>query len=208
VIVQWCIKGLSLPDDASARRILDDQNGIVCNWWRHSGAIDPQETQQRLSETALDAHVNHFSTVDPRTKLPYSSGTPFISLSAGTVERDTAARTNWVHRAWRTAIWFGTMFGARDTAYLYTCWCVVAPRPSVPLEGVAEEIRDLNVYRHYSPFQTEGEITAKIVVPDNQIAGCEKWQWDRAARRMDHCWTEVNPRFVPPERLTNVRELL
>ncbi|MGK5112025.1 MULTISPECIES: hypothetical protein [unclassified Geodermatophilus] len=208
MIVQWCIKGLSLPDDASAKRILDDQNGIVCNWWRNSLEIDPQETQQRLSEATLDAHVNHFTTIDPSTGKPYSFGTPFISLSAGTVERDTAARTNWVHRAWRTGLWFGTMFGARDTAYLYTCWCVVAPRPSVPLEGVAEEIRDLNVYRHYSPFQTEGEITAKIVVPDNQIAGCEKWQWNQAARRMDRCWSQPNPRFVPPERLTNVRELL
>jgi hypothetical protein len=60
VIVQWCIKGLALPDDASARRIIDNQSGIVCNWWRAAGTISPSDRRGKLNDTNLNYHVKGF----------------------------------------------------------------------------------------------------------------------------------------------------
>jgi hypothetical protein len=162
----------------------------------------------KLTDSAIDMHVNHFDANDPVSGLPISDETPFISLSAGTVERDSVAKTNNVHRARRTALWFGTQFGRRSTAYLYTCWLLLAPRPAVGVEGVAEEVRDLNAYRRYSPYQTEGEIVAKVIVPDNHILACEKWEYDRGALVVHQIWEYPNPRFSSPALLSNVRELI
>jgi hypothetical protein len=153
-------------------------------------------------------HVNHFTNRDPASGRPFSDETPFISLSAGTFERDAVARTNYVHRARRTALLFGTEFGQRSTAYLYTCWVILAPRPSAEVENVAEEVRDLNSFRHYSPFQTEGEILAKVHVPENHIQSVERWDLDAAESRYRRTGRHVNPWFTAPEQLTNVRELI
>jgi hypothetical protein len=202
VIVQWCIKGLALESDHAAHRILESRQGLVCNWWRGVGVISPSAIRDQLTPQKLNLHVNHFELGG------FNERTPFISLSAGTIERDAAAQTNLVRRARRTALWFGSDFGRVSVAYLYTCWLVLAPRRAVEIEGVAEEVRDLHTYRRYSAFQTEGEITAKVVIPDNQIRSCEKWECDWAARRLQRVWTTTNPRFDVPERLTNVRELI
>jgi hypothetical protein len=85
---------------------------------------------------------------------------------------------------------------------------LVGPRPAVEVEGVAEEIRDLNTYRRYSAYQTEGEVAAKIVVPDNHIQKCQKWEWDRASKTINPDWIHQNPRFTAPDTLSNVRELI
>jgi hypothetical protein len=208
VFVQWCVKGLALDDDAAARAVIEDGTGIVCNWWRTVGTISPRESRQKLTVSNLDRHVNHFSEPDPASGRPFNEMTPFVSLSAGTVERDRVAQTNLVHRARKTALWFAMDFGRRPTGYLYPCWLLLAPRQSVEVEGIAEEIRDLNTYRRYSHFQTEGEITAKILVPDNHVQCCEKWTLTPDGRCFRREWVYANPRFTLPERLTNVRELI
>ncbi|QUQ65564.1 hypothetical protein [Kutzneria sp. CA-103260] len=208
MIIQWCVKGLHLPDDGTARSLIDTRAGLVCNWWREVHKISPREIRDRLTPGNIDRHVNHFTENDPATGLPFSRHSPFISLSAGTVERDTLAATNHVHRARKTALWFGTEFGKHEFAYLYTCWVLLAPRAAVRIEGVAEEVRDLNAYRRYSAYQTEGEVAAKVIVPDNQIAACEKWVLDPPANQFRKVWTQQNPRFNPPEILSNVRELI
>jgi hypothetical protein len=208
MIIQWCMKGLALQDDAEARAIIDSGMGLVSNWWRAVGTIRQADKAAKLTAANLDLHVNHFSDLDPATGQPFHELTPFISLSSGQVERNAVAQTNYVHTALRTALQFGTNFGASDTAYLFTCWVLVGTRAAVEVEAVAEEIRDLNTYRRYSAYQTEGEITAKIVVPDNHIQKCQKWRWDRAARTVTPDWEQMNPRFTSPEILSNVRELI
>lgn len=209
MIVQWCIKGMFIDGgDQKARSLIDSRGGITCNWWRDVGKITMPQVRDKLTDGNLNLHVNHFTSIDPATKRQFRELTPFISLTAGTVERDTAAKTNIIHRARGTALWFGTNFGASDHAYLYTCWLVVAPRSAVVIESVAEEVRDLNTYRRYSAFQTEGEIIAKVSVPDNQIRDCEKWTWDRAGMVFRKDWTYTNSRFTLPEQLSNIRELI
>lgn len=193
MIVQWCIKGLSMQGDKAARDIIDKREGIICNWWRTVHQIAPAEVRGKLTARNLDLHVNHFTSIDSATGSSFSENTPFISLSCGTIERDTAAQTNLVHRALQTALWFGTEFGQKTVAYLYTCWVVLSPRPSVEIETVAEEVRDLNAYRRYSPFQTEGEVTAKVQVQDNHIQSCERWEWNRGAWKFERQWVYPNP---------------
>ena len=208
MIVQWCVKGMSLPNKAAAAQILASQDGLMCNWWRRVHRISPHEVRHRLTANNVDMHVNHFTDKDPATGLPFNEESPFISMSAGTVERDAVARTNYVHRARKTALYFGTQFGQLPTAYLFVCWLILAPRPSAEIETVAEEVRDLNSYRHYSPFQTEGEVLAKVHVPDNHIQCCEQWDFEPAAN-LYRCTDVIpNPRFTSPEQLSNVRELI
>lgn len=208
MIVQWCIKGLSLPNDAAAEDIISERAGLLCNWWRDVHRITPPEVRDRLTLQNLNFHVNHFSSINPTTGRPFGELTPFISLSAGVVERDQAAQTNNVHRAQRTALRFGSRFGRDNTAYLVICWLVVGLRESVEIEGVAEEVRDLNTYRRYSAFQTEGEIVAKVIVPDNQIKSCQKWKRDHPKQPFRLSHTYENPRFTQPDRLSNIRGLL
>jgi hypothetical protein len=208
VIVQWCVKGMHLASDAEAKQILSNPGGLLCNWWQDVGIIGTNEIRAKLTEANLDMHVNHFTDPDPVSGRKFSEVTPFISLAAGVVERDKVARTNLVHTAQRTALWFGTGFGQYSTAYLFTCWVILGTRSAVEIAHIAEEVRDLNTYRRYSDFQTEGEVTAKINVPGNQIKECQKWEWERAARkfRVTEPWT--NPRFVPPDALSNIREVV
>jgi hypothetical protein len=208
MIIQWCIKGLALRNDKEARSIIDSRVGLVSNWWRAVRTLDQSERASRLTLDNLDFHVNHFSDTDTATGLPFSDRSPFISLSCGNVERDSIAKTNYVHTALRTALWFGTNFGASGTAYLYTCWVLIGARQAIEVEAVAEEIRDLNTYRRYSAYQTEGEVAAKIVVPDNHIQKCQKWTWDRTSKKIAAGWVQTNPRFTPPEALSNIRELI
>src|ERR1022692_1238388 len=102
-----CIKGLELPDDPTARQIIDGRAGICSNWWRAVGTINQADKTDKLTPANLDLHVNHFSDRDAATGLPFSALTPFISLSSGTVERDSVMKTNYIHTALRTALWFG-----------------------------------------------------------------------------------------------------
>jgi hypothetical protein len=199
---------MALDGDEQARSLIDSREGIHCNWWRDVGRITAPGIRDKLTDENLNLHVNHFTIIDPNTKRQFRELTPFISLTAGTVERDAAAKTNIVRRARATALWFGSKFGESDYAYLYTCWVVIAPRSAVTIESVSEEVRDLNTYRRFSQFQPEGEIIAKISVPDNQIKECEKWIWDRNGLMFKLAWTHENTRFTAPEMLTNVRELI
>ncbi|MCT9076931.1 hypothetical protein [Streptomyces fulvoviolaceus] len=197
-----------LPADDDARWLIDSRTGLTCRWWQKRNPLPAQEIASKLTVQNLNLHVNHFESTDPATGLPFYEETPFISLSCGTVERDTVAMTNFVHTARHTALWFGTQFGKVPVAYLYVCWVVLAPRSAVAVEGVAEEVRDLNTYRRYSPYQTEGEVAAKIAVPANQISQCEKWEWERGTKTIRQSWIYRNPGFVEPEALSNVREML
>jgi hypothetical protein len=208
--VQWCIKGIAGRhptdtvgagiDDATARAMIDDGDGIHCNWWRAVGTISPAKIRQKLTPGNLDRHIHDYETFGPDT--------PFISLTAGCVERDVALRLNRIHEAQDVALRFATDWGHR-TGYLFYCWVVVGLKPAVTVESVAEEVRELNTYLSWSDYQLEGEVTAKINVPANQISACERWDGDGLGRvNAGYVWRHENTRFDGPAIVSNLRELL
>lgn len=210
MFVQWCIKGVrgrlasEAPDagidDAEADAIVLNGNGILCNWWRKAKHISPSAVRAKLTAANLDRHVHDYYT--------FGSQTPFISLTAGCVERDIAMRLNRVHEAQDVALRFGTDWGERH-GYLFYCWVVVGLKPAVSVEGVAEEIRELNTYLSWSDYQLEGEVTAKINVPANQIHAWERWDSDGNGKVKAHStWRKQNPRFDNPALVSNIREFL
>jgi hypothetical protein len=210
MFVQWCIKGVrgrldgeaatSGLDDKDADALVLSGHGILCNWWRKAGHISPPERRARLTAANLDRHVHDYEN--------FKDDTPFISLTAGCVERDIAMRINRVHQAQDVALRFGTDWGERH-GYLFYCWVVVGLKRAVSVEGVAEEIRELNTYASWSDYQLEGEVTAKIGVPANQIRAWERWDSDGHGEIKEiYTWRHENPRFDPPALVSNIRELL
>ena len=80
-MVQWCIKGLSLDDDAAAEQIMTDQRGLLCQWWLNSTTFPPlEEIPAKLTRENLLRHVNQFTGIDPSTGEPFNEASPFISL--------------------------------------------------------------------------------------------------------------------------------
>ena len=203
--IQWFVKGISSENNAGdpilskseAFDLVDTGYGIISNWWRTrpNGLISPAAVQRELTAHNLDRHVHDYDA--------YGSGTPFISVASGCVERDLEAAQNNIYSAVDVALEFATARFTRPGA-LFIGWLPVALEPAVEIASVAEAIRDLNVYHRWSPYQLEGEITAKVNIPANQIAIVE-W-WDPAISTDVPDETHENPGYVPPTPILNHRE--
>lgn len=203
--VQWFVKGIAGRDDAGpstrmtkaeAFQLILAQKGIQSNWWRVKGTIRTDEIAQILTDQNLDRHLHDYANFGPNS--------PFISLAAGCVERDILLRQNRIHSAVDTALYFATDAWQHPGALFYG-WTVVGLNPAVEVSTVSEEVRELNTYRRWSPYQLEGEITAKVYLPANQIQRVE-W-WDGGSNRSRAIDKQINPNFVHPRPITNVREL-
>jgi hypothetical protein len=210
MFIQWCVKGVRSRlageepsagiDDVEARAMIDAGHGIRCNWWRNAGTISLAQQRDKLTQANLDRHIHDYDQ--------FKCETPFISLTAGCVERNAALRWNRIHEAQDVALRFATDWGERD-GYLFYCWVAVGLKPAAAVEGVAEEVRELNTYLSYSDFQLEGEVTAKIYVPANQIQRCERWTADgRGKVSGAPLWLHQNRRFDTPTLVSNIRDLL
>ena len=197
--VQWCAKGLNGITDDEARSVMLGSQGLICRWWRNVDPLPSNLIASKLTLRNLDWHVNRYSDYDPGTGQPFCEGSPFISLSAGTVEREVFLKSNIAHTAWQTALGFATDWGAVE-GYVYICYVIVALNSAVAVESVSEEVRELKTYRRYSAYNPEGEIAAKIRVPANQIRLCMKLAADLTVS-----WTQVNPGFVAPTPILNQR---
>ncbi|HET9978115.1 MAG TPA: hypothetical protein VFQ20_11800 [Burkholderiaceae bacterium] len=183
-------------DDAAARSMIRDGTGIVCNWWRNRKTITLPQIRDKLTAANLDRHIHDYAVFGPET--------PFISLSAGCVERSVALRLNRIHQASDVALRFATDWGSTH-GYLFQCWVVVGLKPAVGVDVVAEEVRDLNSYMNYSDYQLEGEITAKVSIPSGQILQCQRWDCDNKGRvKRLPTWTYRNRRFEAPAQVSNI----
>jgi hypothetical protein len=202
--IQRCVKGIAGQDSGhstgltwtEAQDMVSSRKGIVSNWWRHKGTITAQEIADVLTEQNLDSHLHDYAS--------FGGQTPFISLAAGAVERDTLVRWNFEYNAVDTALGFATEDWARPGALFY-CWLPTSLNRTVEVEFVAEAVRDLLVYRGWSPWQLEGEVTAKVHVPSNQIE-CVEW-WDGTFSRSQPQFTYRNSECADLTRVTNFRNL-
>jgi hypothetical protein len=200
VLVQWCLKGIPRTPaftDAEAKQALLSA-GLLSNWMRANATMTLDaglaSAHQMLSDTALAAHVNSYATV--------ASTTPYLSLTAGVVERDPTTRHAIHHPAWTTALDFATSGGASD-GYVFECWVQLPGNPAPELPGFGEEVRDLNLQPRFAWWHHEGEIVAKLGVPARQIRLVFRF-----ARNQKPVSVMINKDFVPPERISNIRSLV
>jgi len=195
MFIQWCLKGISERPtfgDTEAEALL--YSGIKSNWLFNNGTMPVElaipTVQSALGLSALLTHVNNYAAV--RTTSPY------ISLSAGVVLADTALGSR-KFPAWRSAMDFATEWG-RSFGYVYRVWTIVTPQPAPQVLSVSDEVRNLNLFDAAWKYQSQGEITAKLVIPSAQIQYVIKVGSDRrpAGFRRD------NTGFVNPETISNL----
>lgn len=200
--IQQCVKGI-IGEQAGrggisrveAEGIGTRGGGIISNWWRKMGSITPKQIEDVLTEANLDRHLHDYDS--------FRDHTPFVSLACGAVERDALVQRNFVYSARDTALMFATEDWTRPGALFYL-WVPVSYHRAVALSTVAEPVRDLNIYRRWSPYQLEGEITAKVHIPANQIEKVE-W-WDGSLDRRSPVATWPNPNYALPTPLSNIRD--
>jgi hypothetical protein len=142
--------------------------GVMCNWWLNAPQrrISPAEIQQKLSEHALYEHLVAYDRVGPET--------PFISTTAGTVERDAAQARNVFFPPLYTALRFATRNFTQD-GYVVYAYVFTLGKRAVELQEFAEEVRDVNTYTAFYAWHPEGEIVAKILIPAQRIEKIEAY---------------------------------
>jgi hypothetical protein len=207
MFVQMCVKGINGISRDEAHVILE--RGLACAWWRKSAHITSAEINQRLTREELDLHVHSYEEKHPNRGGLVCDQSPFISLTAGSVERDAFYSRNEINPAHIIALNFATGFGQPGECYLFYCWVLVALRPSVPVRHLAEEVRELHTYTRYSPYQPEGEIAAKIEVPAPQIEKFERYEYGQDGNgnmRITLLETKPNEGYISPHDVTNYRD--
>jgi hypothetical protein len=214
MIIQKVLKGINGINRSQVDVIL--QEGITCRWWNNVNPLPRNEIPLRLNERNLYWHQNRYSDPDPlEGGQPFYLHTPFISTTAGTVERDAVFATNLLTPAWEIALRFATNDWTTE-GYLFHCYVFILGRRAIGVEAFAEEIRELNIYTGFSPYQPEGEITAKVVIPPAQIEKAELWSLADAQAALNNGILPVadpngvvsNDLFVSPATYNNVRDVL
>lgn len=163
--------------EADAEQVVAGR-GVICNWWRNQpqGTISPMETQMKLSEGALYDHLVRYDSVQDQT--------PFISTTAGTVEREAARARNLFFPPMYTALRFATDNFSKD-GYVVHAYVYTLGQKSVELEEFAEEVRDVNTYTAFYAWHPEGEIVAKIIIPARRIEKIELYRVAGLEQRLD-----------------------
>jgi hypothetical protein len=189
------------PDEAETRL---RERGIASRWWNRG--VGPDEILAQLTETALMRHLNDYDAFGPTT--------PFISTTAGSVVRDANGQVNVIETAEYVATDFATD-GFTSDGWVFSGYVFTLGRKAVRQQPFAEEVRELNIYTGYLPFQPEGELVAKFHLPAVQLE--EAWPvmaqpdpnrpgamlWPRKGRVLRNDGV-----YVPPEDIVNVREVL
>jgi hypothetical protein len=100
--------------------------------------------------------------------------------------------------------------------YVFYCFLWIVGKRTVEHQALSEELRELNIYTGFSPYQPEGEIAAKILIPPAQVQRAEFWSaadaYDAVQRGImpicDPSMTLINSLFIDPSRYNNVRQAL
>lgn len=207
---QLVLKGIQGDDDQHAQYQLR-QGGIICRWWSLVNLISPDQVKAKLSLRNLEWHLNRYSDPDPENNdEPFCNHTPYISTTAGSVERDAMLRKNRVYSPFLTALLFATDWLSK-TGYVYYGYVYTLGKKAVELEEFSEEVRDLLVYTNFLPFHAEGEIVAKVHIPSVNLKKYEKYDGAQALNdlrrgiRPTPIDRQFNSDFAEPERFLNLR---
>ena len=180
------------------------EHGIASRWW--NGSVGPDEILAQLTETALMRHLNDYDA--------FGHVTPFISTTAGSVVRDVNGEVNILETAEFVATDFATDGFARN-GWVFSGYVFTLGRKAVRQQPFAEEVRELNIYTGYLPFQPEGELVAKFHLPAVQLE--EAWPVTaqrHPSRQGAWLWPQKGSVlsnhgvYVPPEDIVNVRDVL
>ncbi|HYH78733.1 MAG TPA: hypothetical protein VEX86_03030 [Longimicrobium sp.] len=212
MFIQHVLKGIHAITDADADRAMTD-TGILSNWWRRVGQISPAEKTTRLTEDELEWHLGRYDDFHPASGMRFGDNSPFISTTAGTVERDAWNQRNLLFPPLITALRFATDDFAGD-GHLFYAYVFVLGKKSVELEGFAEETRDLHVYSGFQLYHPEGELAAKVSIPPQQVERWERYHGPlvlddlRAGQVPRPVFRSDNPHYQRPERFHNLRPLM
>src|SRR5262249_14247814 len=108
MIIQSVIRGMHGITPTQARTILE--TGIECNLCRNKGPIPYIDIPKVLTERNLERHQDHYNHKDPahapNPNEEFRHHTPFVSTTAGTIERRKGRNDTW--RAFDMALRFAT----------------------------------------------------------------------------------------------------
>lgn len=218
---QKVVKGISGLDAAEATWIVR-HSGISCNWWRLVGEISAPEIKQRMTEANLINHLNRYSDPLPASHplrsttnaATFGEVTPFISTSAGAIQRDEFGSRNILFPPLITALQFATD-NFKGVGFVFYAYVTTLGKKAIPLRQMAEEVRELHIYRQFLPYHHEGEIVAKISIPSSQIEKAEEYDGAIALTQLSQGLIPtplhppiLNRDYADPSNYSNVRELL
>ncbi len=218
MIFQKILKGIGgvaatdTESDRVAQHILT-RTGIICNWWLTVNLLPECDIPCKLTERNLFWHLEHYDDLDPFTGQPFHKNTPYISTTAGCVERDAYRGVNLILSPFLTALQFATD-GFRRRGYVFYGYVLTVGKQSIPMREFAEEVRELNIYTSFLRYHPEGEIVAKISIPSIRLERVECYDAPSARSQLASGkkpiseWEASNPNFQPPELFNNVRDVL
>lgn len=218
MVFQKVLKGINGLDNNQAKSIVD--NGLMSNWWRKAGNITPADIKLHLNMDNLKLHLNRYHhPVPPGNPLSilytgkFGNVSPFISTTAGTIERDLNTKRNLIFPPFMIALNFATN-NNKSNGYIFYAYLMTVGKIAVEMEQFSEEIRNLYVYRDFQPYYRQGEIMAKVFIPSVQIEKVEGFSSASVKLAQSRGVLPVpdfvydNPTYQAPEKLSNINEVL
>jgi hypothetical protein len=217
MVFQKVLKGIKGITESDAQKILNE--GIMCNWWRKVGRIYPFQIKDHLNSLNAELHLSHYNEPVPSSSTLSKIGgstfgevTPFISTTAGAIQRDKVAKNNILFPPFLTALKFATNNFKKDGCIFYA-YLVTIGKVAIEMEQFSEEVRELHIYKDFLPYHSQGEIMAKIIIPSVQIEKVEFYEGKKALKELKAGILPTpkvikNDDYQAPEKLSNVREVL
>jgi hypothetical protein len=161
MIFQKILKGILGVSQSDARTMLNG-GGITCNWWRQVNPLPENEIPYRLTKLNLLRHLSDYDTLDPLTGRRFGERTPFISTTAGAVERDAQAAQNYMFSAFLTALAFATD-SYRQRGAIFFGYVNVLGKQSVVMREFAEGDQRLAAHRQRPRPSPDAKLAVQAV---------------------------------------------
>jgi len=214
---QKVVKGINGLSSSHAKLIVDE--GLRSNWWRKMGTITPIGIKEQLIEKNAMLHLNSYNEPLPighpfygREKT-YGDVTPFISTTAGAIQRDTFKKQNFLRDPFLTALNFATK-NLKSNGYIFYAYLITLNKKAIELEQFSEDVRELHIYQDFMPYQLQGEVMAKILIPSVQIEMALEFDGptakDELRRGIEPTPTHTisNISYQNPQKFSNIKEIL